>query len=249
MHPSHPLALPEEFLLLAHRESGKVRESARVAAGCAAAELGDLALRGRLLVRVGHASLLSSRLFWPEPTEIELLAVESTGLAWADNVLAELLQWIEAGPVSLNRWVRRHKGAFQYHRAALVGRGLLRPGPGTGLSRLLGRQHHYPDQALRHRLIAELRATTTGRRVLDERLLFLSDLMAAVGLHDELGIGKWGFPHRMNPDRGIGVVTFRPEAMRDTSYALASAVPPASSGDGGLVGDSGGGDGGGGGGD
>ncbi|MFD0492090.1 GPP34 family phosphoprotein [Saccharopolyspora spinosporotrichia] len=159
------------------------------------AELGELALRGRLLVRFEESALPGLRFFRFEHAVIELLAAERTGLWWADHLLAELLQRREAGPIPLDyKWVRRHHDALPRHRAALAHRGLLRVEPATGLTRFIARERHRPDTAVRDALIAELRAPTAGRRALDARLLFLSDLVAAVGLHGELGISDRAFP-------------------------------------------------------
>ncbi|MGA5134779.1 hypothetical protein ACPCTO_33825 [Streptomyces olivoreticuli] len=46
-----PLSLPEEFALLSLADTGKTIDSGQATGGCAVAELGELALRGKLLLR------------------------------------------------------------------------------------------------------------------------------------------------------------------------------------------------------
>ncbi|MFG2025924.1 GPP34 family phosphoprotein [Streptomyces sp. NPDC048825] len=223
------LSLPEEFVLLSHLASCKVHGSARAVIGCAAAELGELALRRKLLVRSRKSKMLGFDVYRLHGVEIELLDTGPTGLVWADALLAELQQHCSAsehGRVRLHWWFRRHHQAFSLHRAALAERGVLRPEPGerTGLSRFPASQRHCPDRALRDALIAEVRAAGSEHRRLDEHMLFLCDLVEAVGLSKDLG-APMSLRRRLDRGRGVGAVESVPEELRDTSSALAALVP------------------------
>jgi hypothetical protein len=224
------LSLPEEFVLVSHLASGKVHGSPQAVIGCAAAELGELALRRHLAVRSRKTKALGFDVYRLHGVEIELLGAgptHSTGLAWADELLAELRQYPSAsehGRVRLNSWFRRRHQAFSLHRARLVRRGALLPRPGGGIFRSKTGQRHYPDHPLRDALIAEVRATSSGQRRLDAHMLFLSDLMEAVGLSRDLGI-RPSARQRLDRGRGLGPVEHLPEDLRDTSTALAAAVP------------------------
>ena len=220
------LSLPEEFVLLSHLAAGKVHGSARAVIGCAAAELGELALRRGLLVRSRKSKMLGFDVYRLDGVEIELLDTGPTGLVWADVLLAELQQHCSAsehGRVRLNWWFRRHHQAFSLHRDALAERGVLRPEPGgrTGLIRVPGRQRLCPDPVLRDALIAEVRAAGGEQSRIDEHLLFLCDLVEAVGLSKELGV-PMSVRRRMDRGRGVGAVESVPEDLRDTSSALAA---------------------------
>ncbi|WP_326689016.1 MULTISPECIES: GPP34 family phosphoprotein [unclassified Streptomyces] len=223
------LSLPEEFVLLSHLASGKVHGSGRAPAviGCAAAELGELALRRKLAVRSRKSKALGFDVYRLHGVEIELLDARPTGLGWADALLAELQQSCSAsehGRVRLYQWFRRHQEGFSLHRDALAARGVLHPKPGghTGLFR--ARQRHYPDRVLREALIAEARAACGEESRVDAHMLFLCDLMETVGLNRELGI-RLSVRQRLDRGRGAGAAASLPEDLRDTSTALAAAVP------------------------
>lgn len=227
--PPRNLSLPEEFVLLSHLASGKVHGSARAVIGCAAAELGELALRRKLLVRSRKSRMLGFDVYRTHGVEIELLDSGPTGLAWADELLAELQQHGSAaghGRVRLPGWFRRHHQGFSLHRAALAARGVLRPRPGrhTGLFRFPARQRHYPDHVVRDALIAEVRAAAGEQSRIDEHMLFLSDLVETVGLSKDLG-ATMSTRRRLDRARGVGAVEHLPEDLRDTSSALAALVP------------------------
>lgn len=226
--PPRHLSLPEEFVLLSHFPSGKVHGSARAVVGCAAAELGELALRRKLLVRPRKSRMFGHDVYRLHGVRIELLDTGRTGQGWADEVMAGLEQRAASRPgsgtgrgqVSLNWWLRRRRQSFPPHRAALVRRGVLHHEPG----RFLARERHHPHRAAREALIAELHAVNSGQLPLDEHMLFLSDLVEAVGLSRQLGCAT-NLRRRLDRSRGIGPAGSLPEEIRDTSTALASAVP------------------------
>lgn len=220
-----PLSLPEEFVLLSHMPSGKVHGSARAVIGCAAAELGELALRRRLLLRVRKWRGLGVDIYQTHGVEIELLDTGPTGLGWADGVLSELRRSASGnGRVKAVRWFRHRHEAFSQHREALVARGVLTPESGgfPGFSRT-GRGH-YPNAGLRNALIAEIRAAGGEQGRIDEHLLFLRDLTETVQLSRALGI-PMAMRERMDRARGAGALESVPEELRDTSSALAGLVP------------------------
>ncbi|WP_157244941.1 GPP34 family phosphoprotein [Nonomuraea typhae] len=214
------LSLPEEFLLLAHRESGKVRDRDQTAYGCAAAELGELALRRRLLVRAGKSRAFGFEVYRGNG-RIQLLDTSPTGLDWADGVLTAL----EAGQ-GLNRWLRRRRRtALSLHRDALAERRLLARQPGGFLSR----ERHYPDLPARGLLLSQLRDVYEERRPLDEHMLFLSDLVDGAELRGDLHL-RLTWRQRRERARGVGAVEALPEELRDTSTVLGAAIPSANDG-------------------
>jgi len=221
------LSLPEEFVLLSHLANGKVHGSVRAVIGCAAAELGELALRRKLLVHSRKSKWFGFDAYRMHGVQIELLDAGPTGLVWADALLAELHQHCSAskhGRARLHRWFGHRPQAFSLHRDALAKRGILLPQPGgpTGLFRT--RQRHYPHHVLRDALIAEVRAASDEQSRIDEHMLFLSDLVETVGLGKELG-ARMSVRRKLDRSRGVGAVEFLPEDLRDTSSALIAAVP------------------------
>ncbi|QHC23302.1 hypothetical protein [Streptomyces sp. GS7] len=92
-----PLTLPEEFALLSLAETGKVIDSGQAEVGCAVVELGELALRGKLVIRTRQSTVFGLDVYHPYRAEIELVDTGSTSLAWADELLAELAHAGEAG--------------------------------------------------------------------------------------------------------------------------------------------------------
>lgn len=221
------LSLPEEFVLLSHLSNGKVHGSARAVIGCAAAELGELALRGKLLVRSRKSKWFGYDVLRLHSVEIELLDTGSTGLAWADTLLTELHQHSSAserGRVRLHWWFRRHHQAFSLHRAALAERGVLRPRHDGHPGLVRTRQRLYPHQELRDALIAEVRAVINGRSRIDEHMMFLCDLVETVRLSRDLG-AEMSLRQRLDRARGVGAAEPLPEELRDTSSALIALVP------------------------
>lgn len=220
--PPRYLSLPEEFVLLSHLDSGRVHDSAQTAVGCAAAELGELALRRKLLVLARKSRKFGFEVYRLQG-EIQLLDTGRTGLVWADELLAEpaFRSASENKPIALSRWLRqRGREAFSLHRDALTDRGVLRYKPGG----FLGRERHYPDLAVRNALINEVRAAHGGQSPLSEQMLFLCDLVEGAELTKDLGL-KSSWRQRLERARGVGAVESLPEDLRDTSTALGFSVP------------------------
>lgn len=224
--PQRFLSLPEEFVLLSYLPSGKVFGSgrARPVIGCAAAELGELALRRRLLVHSRKSKVFGVDVYRLHDVKIELLDATPTGLDWADALLAEVRRHCAAsehGRVGLHWWFRRYQRGFALHRDALAARGLLHPKPG-GLFR--GKRRHGPEHVARESLIAEMHAAASEQIRMDAHMLFLLELVQATRLTKELGVGL-GVRQRLDVSRGIGAVEAFPEELRDTSAALSGAMP------------------------
>ena len=222
--PLQRLSLPEEFTLLSYGENGRVPSSAQTAAGCAAAELGELALRGRLLIRPRKTRKLGLEIYQMRG-EIELRPnTPGTGLTWADDLLAALhtrTTTLTPRPLTVTRWLRgRGREALALHTTALTERGVLRHRPGT----LLTRTRHYPDPALRAVLLNGVRAVRAEQVPLDEHMLFLCDLLDGAGLTEDFGLTLTR-PQRLERARGIGAVAAFPEALRDTSTVLGFSLP------------------------
>lgn len=79
------MSLPGEFLLLAYTRHGNIHDHARSVAGCAAAELGELALRRRIRVAPRHKINLFGLQCHIPSGKIHVLDLTPTGLAWADD--------------------------------------------------------------------------------------------------------------------------------------------------------------------
>jgi hypothetical protein len=221
------LSLPEEFVLLSHLPSGKVHGTARAAIGCAAAELGELALRRRLLIRTRKWRRFGFDVYRAHGIEIELLDTGPTGLVWADELLSQLQQRCSAsgnGRFKLRRWFRHRDRAFSLHRDALAARGLLVPKSGWNTGLFGAKPRHHPHPQLRDALIAEIRAANGEHSRIDERMLFLRDIVETVGLGKELG-APMSTRAKLDRARGAGAVEFLPEDLRDTSAALVVPVP------------------------
>lgn len=219
------MSLPEEFLLLCHLPSGKVFNSERVAAGCAAAELGELALRRRVR---GHARK-KLKVFgfdgYALPGKIQLLDARPTGVAWADGLVTELERsGAAAAPVKASRWVRRRrKDALALHRETLLGRGMLQ-------SR---RWRRYPDERARDELIGRLQAVNSEQVPMDEHALLLMDLADGVGMWDRLGL-RLSTRQRLDRGRGIGPTAALSEEIRETSAVICWEIPKGSDTGGGI---------------
>ena len=201
--------------------------TARAAIGCAAAELGELALRRKLLLRTRKWRKLGFDIYQMHGIEIALIDTGPTGLVWADELLSELRQRCSAsknGRYKLRRWFRHRHQAFALHRDALAGRGVLIPESGWGTGSFSAKRRHYPHSALRNALIAEIHAARGEHSRIDEHMLFLRDIVETVGLGKELG-APMSVRDKLDRARGVGAVEVLPEDLRDTSAALVTLVP------------------------
>jgi Golgi phosphoprotein 3 GPP34 len=173
---ANPLALPDEFALLLHKDNGSYYVSANPNSATAAAEIGELALRGRVEL-VG--------------TAVRLLDDGSSGLPWMDRLLADFHQRArrENHPIELSWWLPGRSDAFATHRSVLVEHGLLRR-ERRKLLGLLPDDRYYPDLAVRGALLTELREVAADERQVDGRLALLSALVYRSGLIYVLGFDR-----------------------------------------------------------
>jgi hypothetical protein len=227
------LTLPEEFALLSLAENGKTIDYGQAKDGCALAELGELALRGKLLIPLHNLKVFGFLTMYGQSlTKAELVDAAPVGLDWADELLAELGH---AGvEKTLSKWLSRRRDAFLWHRGALVARGLVRHVPDRRRPR---RERYYPDPTMRNRLINEVRLATGEGRRLDAHRLFLSDMVIRSGLYSDLRVPLNGDPRilqipqhitsRRARDRAYWIETLEsvPEPLRATSQVLAQLVP------------------------
>ncbi|MEV0589864.1 GOLPH3/VPS74 family protein [Nonomuraea cavernae] len=238
------LSLPEEILLLSYRY-GVAYDDERSAIACAGAELGELALRRRVQVTARKFRLFGVQVYvWSGA--IRVLDPAPTGLAWADELMAELERLgnsrrrlmpfatartsSESRLVSLDKWLRlRGDKALLLHREALTERRVLFHSPGF---RPRQEERHYPDPSVRNELISRLRAVGDGGVPLDEHMLLLLNLVAEAGLNEELGLTS-STSQRFDRAHGNGAAGALPEEMRETSAMLAVSISRRSRGDGG----------------
>ncbi|MFC9940164.1 GOLPH3/VPS74 family protein [Nocardiopsis alba] len=232
-------SLPEEFLLLSHHPHGRLDDPDLTALGCALAELGELVLRRDLWLATKKTRLFGLDVY-SLSGRIHLQSSAPTGLAWADEILSEVgaMTVSRGGPIRLDAWIRhRDSRALSLHEEALIGRGLLRP------SRIRG--HHVPDPAVCDTLVIWLQAIAEERASMDERMLFLFDLVTGARLGEHLGV-TLKTRQRFDRARGIGAVAGLSEDMRDASTVLSEKLTlyrtrsRGGNGDGGDGGDGGG---------
>ncbi|MGP4021646.1 GOLPH3/VPS74 family protein, partial [Saccharopolyspora sp. 5N708] len=173
---TNPLTLPDEFVLLLHRDNGSHYVSANPNTATAAAEIGELALRDRIDL---------------DGTAVRLVDSGWSGLPWMDRLLAELQRWSghEDRPVELSWWLPCRTGAFLAHRSVLVEQGLLRHERRKFLGVLPDDRYH-PDPPTREALLAGLREAACGARPVDARLALLAALVHHSGLVYALGFDR-----------------------------------------------------------
>lgn len=162
------LTLPDEFALLLHKPNGTHVAATNPNTTTAAAEIGELVLRGRMAAR---------------GTAVQLLDTASSGQPWMDHLLAQFQQVAgrENRPVELSWWLPLRSSAFFSHRAVLVDRGVLRVERRKFLG-LLPDDRYHPDRAFRAALLAELHGMARGELRLDGRLALLGALVHRSGL-------------------------------------------------------------------
>ncbi|MER5393389.1 GPP34 family phosphoprotein [Saccharopolyspora sp. NPDC002686] len=197
------LTLPDEFALLLHKPNGSHYVSANPNTATAAAEIGELVLRGRMA---------------PRGTAIQLLDAASCGQPWMDELLAEFQR--AAGrdnlPVELSWWLPMRTTAFFAHRSVLVDRGVLRRERRTFLGFLPDDRYH-PDRAIRGALLAELHALARDELPIDGRLALLGTL-----------VHRSGLVHALDFDRGertrLKSLANREDLGDDVTPAVTAAI-------------------------
>ncbi|QUH03695.1 GPP34 family phosphoprotein [Saccharopolyspora erythraea] len=166
------LSLPEEFVLLLHKDNGGYHMMADYTAG---AELGELALRGRV-------DLAGKK--------IRITDASPSGIAWIDDATALLrkLSGSEEKPVDAGTFFWRRKSRRKVHCAALSERQLMRHEQKSAL--LVSYDSYFPDIATREALVDRLRAAGRNECELDDRLVMLVAVVRASGLADSLGFDR-----------------------------------------------------------
>lgn len=233
MNPPRTLSLPEEFLLLSQRQDGEPRHEVATAYGCAAAEIGELVLRGAIRVRHKEVRIFGSAMFIGSG-KVELLDSASTGVPWAEQVRTGLAQRraARAKPIALSSWVR-HRGseALIQHRSALLARSLLSQAPPTTRR---GPDRFLPHPVAREALLTEMRAILTGQHPADEHSFLLYQLSTGDLLDREVwqGINRW-------THRGVNPFAALSKDLFHAGTAIKAAIPSSSGSGGGGDGDGG----------
>jgi hypothetical protein len=163
------LTLPEEFVLLLHKDNGSYYSTSDYTG---AAELGELVLRHRVEF-VGK--------------KIQVLDANPSGIGWLDESIAFLVKKAGAAnkPVAGPRFVQHRRGVRKVHCAALAERGVMRRERKSAL--FIPYDKYFPDTATRQALIAEIRAVARGEVELDNRRALLAALVHATNLVRALG--------------------------------------------------------------
>ncbi|MBB5154357.1 GOLPH3/VPS74 family protein [Saccharopolyspora phatthalungensis] len=166
------LPLPEEFVLLLHKDNGSYYSTSEYTG---AAELGELVLRHRI-------EFVGKR--------VQVRDAAPSGIGWLDECMAYLVKKAGAAnkPVAAPRFVQYRRGVRKVHCAALAERGLMRCERKSAL--LFTYDKYFPDPAARQALIAEIRAVAREERELDNRTALLAALVHATGLVRVLGLER-----------------------------------------------------------
>lgn len=211
-----PVTLPDEFVLLLHRPGGGYR-CAQVDLLTSVAELGELALRGRVEVAAS--------------AKLTVLDPRSTGIGWADELLGRLVRKSgpKGKPVELTGVLPGRLGRFREHRGLLAAHGVLR----HRRRKLLGfipDDLYVPVEPARESLVAEVRDAARLRRTVDGRLAVLCALVHAAGIGPSLGCdaGERAVLESVWRGDGLGEAELRPLAA--VSAVTAVAVSAAAAG-------------------
>lgn len=168
------MSLPEQFVLLLHKDNGSYYLSSDYTG---AAELGELVI----LRRVEFA----------DKRKIAVRDPSSTGSPGLDAALALLVKragdrnkLVDAGKVIQSRRQAKHEA-----RASLAERGLLSPERRTMLG-VIPHEKFVPDTTARAQLVSDLRAVAHDERELDNRSALLAAIVHASGLVRNLGFDR-----------------------------------------------------------
>lgn len=132
------LTLPEALMAFLHNADGQPVQSARPPALSAAAELGELVLRGYVSIDDDQVSTAA--------------AAPATARPWVADLLHDLSR---QEPVKVRTWVRKRRTALKVQQSAALDAGVLSKTRGK-LFGLFGYDRLEPNEALRERILGEL---------------------------------------------------------------------------------------------
>ncbi|NYH78921.1 hypothetical protein FHR84_002246 [Actinopolyspora biskrensis] len=171
--------LPGELVLLSHKPHGGHYSSTPDVA-VAAAEVGELVLRGRATITGTRMSGFGMRLDDAEPS----------GLDWLDDALDQLRRKVRrsTGSVALGSWFHSRSGVFKRYRTRMARDGPLR----TERRRVFGVEYskYFPDPDARAGLLRELGEVARQERAADNRLALLAAVTHGTGLLREFGLER-----------------------------------------------------------
>ncbi|WP_017977133.1 GOLPH3/VPS74 family protein [Actinopolyspora halophila] len=171
--------LPGELVLLSHKPQGG-HYSAHPDVAVAAAEVGELVLRGRATIIGTGTSGSGMRLDDAEPS----------GLDWLDDALDQLRRKVRrsTGAVALGSWFHSRGGVFKRYRTRMAQGGAL----WAERRRVFGVEYskYFPDSDARTALVHELGEVARQERAADNRLALLAAITHGTGLLRELGMDR-----------------------------------------------------------
>lgn len=170
----------DQIALLLHKPNGAPYLSPAADGTVAAAQVGELVLRGRITLhrrRAGH--------------DLALHDTGGTGLPWLDAVVAELAKRTKNGAerTDLSWWLANRSRTLRTHRNNLVENGLLRHVPKRFLG-LIPDDRYYPDESSRNRLINDIHAALAHPSTIDDRTALLCALVQRAGIGHALGLDR-----------------------------------------------------------
>ncbi len=166
------LSLPEEFVLLLHKDNGSYYATADYTG---AAELGELVVQHR----VEFAG-----------KKVKLVDPSLSGVSWIDEAVAFLAEKNAATkPVAATHYIQHRRSARKVHAAALAGRGLMRHERTKALG-FIPSEKYFPDTTARNEVLGALHAVARGERELGNRLAVLAALVNATNLAWSLGFDR-----------------------------------------------------------
>ena len=166
------MSLPEEFVLLLHKDNGSYYATADYTG---AAELGELVVQHRVEFAGKKVKLVD-----PRPS----------GVSWVDEAVAFLAKKNAATkPIATTHYVQHRRSARKVHAAALAGRGLMRHERTKALG-FIPSEKYFPNAIARNEVLGSLHAVARGERELGDRLAVLAALVNATNLAWSLGFDR-----------------------------------------------------------
>ncbi|MFC7342584.1 GOLPH3/VPS74 family protein [Saccharopolyspora griseoalba] len=193
----HRLSLPQEFVLLLHRQEGSYYACDHTGA----AELAELLLTQRIQLA---------------DKKVSPLVHEPTAVAWVDDALSWLHR--RGKPVAAATFIQSRTDARNQHAESLLASGLMRREDKKFL--FIPYRKYHPEPHTRQLLVERIRSSVRGMAALDERMVLLCALVHATGLAPKLGLDRQERARLKEISKGNELGT----AVQDVTAATVAAV-------------------------